>query len=154
MLKATVSVTVFAILLSVLTGYVESSEIRLISPIGAAARSVIPGWGQVYTRSKLQGAIVFLSVGLLAGGGVRAGYPDFSLRTASLRCDEANAVEADFLLTECPFCWRNLYDANELYNHGMTVMGILQMISEYNLLDIVSQPTEEDFLFTEEALIE
>ena len=31
-----------------------------------------------------------------AGGGVRAGYPDFSLRTASLRCDEANAVGADF----------------------------------------------------------
>ncbi|MFX1276764.1 MAG: (Fe-S)-binding protein, partial [Promethearchaeota archaeon] len=27
-----------------------------------------------------------------AGGGVRAGYPDFSLRTSSLRCDEANAV--------------------------------------------------------------
>jgi len=47
-----------------------------------------------------------------AGGGVRAGYPDFSLRTASLRCDEANAV-----------------------NHGMQVMGLLEMISNYNLLD-------------------
>ncbi|GAH08692.1 unnamed protein product, partial [marine sediment metagenome] len=46
-----------------------------------------------------------------AGGGVRAGYPDFSLRTASLRCDEANAVGADILTTECPFCWRNLTDA-------------------------------------------
>ncbi|GAH12659.1 unnamed protein product, partial [marine sediment metagenome] len=53
-----------------------------------------------------------------AGGGVRAGYPDFSLRTASLRCDEANAVGADILTTECPFCWRNLTDANDLYNHG------------------------------------
>ncbi|MBD3255872.1 MAG: hypothetical protein GF383_12320 [Candidatus Lokiarchaeota archaeon] len=88
-----------------------------------------------------------------AGGGVRAGYPDFSLRTASLRCDEANAVDADFLLTECPFCWRNLYDANELYEHGMTVMGILQMINEYDLLDLQEKPTEEDFLSTEEALI-
>ncbi len=81
-----------------------------------------------------------------AGGGVRAGYPDFSLRTASLRCDEANAVNADILTTECPFCWRNLYDANELYNHGMKVMGILQMITEYNLLNIVEKPTEADFL--------
>ncbi|MFW9898649.1 MAG: (Fe-S)-binding protein [Candidatus Thorarchaeota archaeon] len=88
-----------------------------------------------------------------AGGGVRAGYPDFSLRTASLRCDEANAVSADFLLTECPFCWRNLFDANELYNHGMKVMGVLQMIDEYNLLDIIEKPTEEDVLSTEEALI-
>ena len=81
-----------------------------------------------------------------AGGGVRAGYPDFSLRTASLRCDEANAVGADILTTECPFCWRNLTDANELYNHGMVVMGVLQMITEYNLLDIIEKPTEEDFL--------
>jgi heterodisulfide reductase subunit D len=71
-----------------------------------------------------------------AGGGVRAGYPDFSLRTASLRCDEANAVNADFLVTECPFCWRNLSDANDLYNHGLIVMGILEMIDKYDLLDI------------------
>jgi heterodisulfide reductase subunit D len=81
-----------------------------------------------------------------AGGGVRAGYPDFSLRTASLRCDEANAVNADILTTECPFCWRNLYDANELYNHGMKVMGVLQMITEYNLLNIIEKPTEKDFM--------
>ena len=81
-----------------------------------------------------------------AGGGVRAGYPDFSLRTASLRCDEANAVSTDFLLTECPFCWRNLFDANELYDHKLVVMGVLQMISEYNLLDIIEKPTEKDLL--------
>ncbi len=81
-----------------------------------------------------------------AGGGVRAGYPDFSLRTASLRCDEANAVSTDILTTECPFCWRNLSDANDMYNHGMKVMGILQMITEYNLLDMAEKPKEEDFL--------
>ncbi|MFX1386612.1 MAG: heterodisulfide reductase-related iron-sulfur binding cluster, partial [Promethearchaeota archaeon] len=81
-----------------------------------------------------------------AGGGVRAGYPEFSLRTASLRCDEANAVGADILTTECPFCWRNLSDANEMYNHGMKVLGVLQMITEYNLLDILEKPNEKDFL--------
>jgi len=81
-----------------------------------------------------------------AGGGVRAGYPDFSLRTASLRCDEANAVSADILTTECPFCWRNLSDANDMYNHDIKVMGILQMITEYNLLDMAEKPKEEDFL--------
>ncbi len=70
-----------------------------------------------------------------AGGGVRAGYPEFSLRTASLRCDEANAVGADILTTECPFCWRNLSDANEQYEHGMQVMGVLEMIDKYDLLD-------------------
>ncbi len=78
-----------------------------------------------------------------AGGGVRAGYPDFSLRTASLRCDEANAVEADILTTECPFCWRNLSDANELYDHQLDVLGILEMISKYDLLEVVEEPSKE-----------
>lgn len=72
MLKTTVSAIVFAVFLSISIGCAASSEIRLVSPIGAAARSVVPGWGQVYTRSKIQGVIVFLSVGLLAGGGVKA----------------------------------------------------------------------------------
>ena len=81
-----------------------------------------------------------------AGGGVRAGYPEFSLRTASLRCDEANAVGADILTTECPFCWRNLSDANDMYNHDMKVLGILQMITENNLLEILEMPNEKDFL--------
>ncbi len=80
-----------------------------------------------------------------AGGGVRAGYPEFSIRTASLRCDEANAVGADILTTECPFCWRNLSDANETYDHGMKVMGVLQLITEYNLLEILVKPNEKDF---------
>ncbi len=79
MLKTIVFFTVFAIFLSILTDCAESSEIRLVSPMGAAARSVIPGWGQIYTRSKIQGVIVFLSVGLFAAGGVRADaiYRDF-----------------------------------------------------------------------------
>ena len=72
MLKATVFAAVSAVFLSILIGCVESSEIRLISPMGAAARSVVPGWGQVYTRSRIQGVAVFLSVGLLAAGGVQA----------------------------------------------------------------------------------
>ncbi|MHA1489763.1 MAG: (Fe-S)-binding protein [Promethearchaeota archaeon] len=88
-----------------------------------------------------------------AGGGVRAGYPDFSIRTSSLRCDEANAVGAEFLLTECPFCWRNLFDANNLYDHKLIVMGILQMISEYGILDIVEKPTLKDILNTETSLL-
>ena len=70
-----------------------------------------------------------------AGGGVRAGYPDFSLRTASLRADEANAVGAEILATECPFCVTNLTDANNLYDHGLEVWGLLQIIDEFDLMD-------------------
>jgi len=47
------------------TDYVECFEVRIISPIGAVARSSIPGWGQFYTGDKIQGIIVFLSIGIL-----------------------------------------------------------------------------------------
>ncbi|MGB9596988.1 MAG: DUF5683 domain-containing protein [Candidatus Poribacteria bacterium] len=46
-------------------------EIKLISPIGAIARSAIPGWGQFYTHNKFQGILVFLSVSALGGLGLR-----------------------------------------------------------------------------------
>jgi len=67
------------IFLSILANCVESSEVRLISPIGAVSRSVIPGWGQFYTNNKLKGIIVFLSVGILGVGGVQvdATYRDY-----------------------------------------------------------------------------
>jgi heterodisulfide reductase subunit D len=81
-----------------------------------------------------------------AGGGVRAGYADFSLKTSSLRLDEANAIGADIVTTECPFCWRNLFDANEMYKHGVEVFGLIQMIDEYDLLDIKEKPTLEEIL--------
>ena len=74
-----------------------------------------------------------------AGGGVRAGYPDFSLRTASLRNDEANAIGADILSTECPFCKTNLSDANDLYDHKLIVKGLLQIVDEYDLLEIIKK---------------
>lgn len=69
----------FVLFLSILANCVESSEVRLISPIGAVSRSVIPGWGQFYTHSKLKGIIVFLSVGILSVGGVQvdATYRDY-----------------------------------------------------------------------------
>ncbi|MFX1448334.1 MAG: heterodisulfide reductase-related iron-sulfur binding cluster, partial [Promethearchaeota archaeon] len=81
-----------------------------------------------------------------AGGGVRAGYPEFSLRTSSLRLDEANAVGADIVTTECPFCWRNLYDSNDLYNHGLKVYGLLEMIDSFKLLEVKENPTLEGIL--------
>jgi len=81
-----------------------------------------------------------------AGGGVRAGYPEFSLRTSSLRLDEANAVGADIITTECPFCYRNLFDSNDLYEHGLKVYGLLQLIDEFDLLEVKEKPKLEDIV--------
>ena len=81
-----------------------------------------------------------------AGGGVRAGYTDFSLRTASLRLDEANAIGAEIITTECPFCYTNLTDSNDKYEHGLQVYGLIQMIDEFDLLDIKEKPSLEEVL--------
>jgi len=81
-----------------------------------------------------------------AGGGVRGQYPEFSVRTAHLRMDEADAVGADFMLTECPFCWRNLYDANAEYKHGKQVMTIWERISTYGLIEDAEQILLEEAL--------
>ncbi len=65
-----------------------------------------------------------------AGGGVRAGYGDFSLKTSKLRLDEAEAVGAKAILTSCPFCVTNLRDAAEKYNMDIKVYEILELINE------------------------
>jgi len=70
--KISVCVTIFILILSLSASAVDIVEIRLISPIGAVARSVVPGWGQFYTHDKLQGAVIFLSVGVLSGLGIKA----------------------------------------------------------------------------------
>ena len=81
-----------------------------------------------------------------AGGGVRAGYTDFSLRTASLRLDEANAIGAEIVTTECPFCYTNLSDSNDKYEHGLQIYGLIQMIDEFDLLDITEKPSLKEVL--------
>lgn len=51
-------------------GFAQNDEIRLVSPIGAGVRSAfLPGWGQIYTESKIRGGILFVSFGALLTGG-------------------------------------------------------------------------------------
>jgi len=69
-----------------------------------------------------------------SGGGVKAQFPEFALKTASRRLDEAGAVGADIVLTECPFCKTNLTDGNNKYNHGLKIMGLLEMIDSFDLI--------------------
>lgn len=74
----------------------EALEIKLISPIGAVARSIIPGWGQFYTHDKLQGVIVFLSVSIIGSLGIqedaeyRHYYNDFYRQAVYSGSDKAN----------------------------------------------------------------
>jgi hypothetical protein len=88
--------TGLVVFLSISVSCVESLEIKLISPIGAAVRSIIPGWGQVYTRDKLGGAIIFLSVGVLSGGGIQANDKYLSFYDSYRDAVLADSGEADF----------------------------------------------------------
>lgn len=51
------------------------------------------------------------------GGGVRSSYRDISLKIARRRLDDAPA-EANYIVTACPMCVKNLNDAN---GHGRVI---------------------------------
>jgi len=46
-----------------------------------------------------------------AGGGVKAGFPDFAMQAALERVKEAHEVGATAIVSACPFCAHNLKDA-------------------------------------------
>ena len=46
-----------------------------------------------------------------AGAGVKSAFPDFALKTAKNRIEEAEDTGADVITSACPFCSTNLQDA-------------------------------------------
>jgi len=61
------------------TTFAQTNEIRLVSPAGASIRSIfLPGWGQIYTESRIKGGILFVSAGALLTSGfiARSAYKE------------------------------------------------------------------------------
>ena len=58
------------------------------------------------------------------GGGVRAGYRDLSLQMASRRLKDA-PMDADFIVTTCPLCIRNLRDGSG----GAKVIDLVDLVA-------------------------
>ncbi len=63
-----------------------------------------------------------------AGGGVRGGFADYSLETATKRIKEAEATGASVVTSACPFCWRNLTDAIQMNKSPMQMLDIVEII--------------------------
>ncbi len=63
-----------------------------------------------------------------AGGGVRGGFADYSLETATKRVKEAEATGASVLTSACPFCYTNLHDAVEMNKSALKVEDIVQIV--------------------------
>jgi len=62
-----------------------------------------------------------------AGGGVRKGFPELSLEMAKNRIKEAEDTGAQYLVSTCPFCYRNLSDAIESLNSDIKMVDLVEL---------------------------
>jgi len=65
-----------------------------------------------------------------AGGGVRKGYPELSMEMAKNRLKEAEETGAEYLVSTCPFCWRNLKDAIDSTGSNMKMVDLVELLLE------------------------
>jgi Fe-S oxidoreductase len=64
-----------------------------------------------------------------AGGGVRGAFPKNSLAMARRRLEDAEAVNADIVLTECNSCVHNLTNA-KLRKQKFKIYNTTQFVNE------------------------
>jgi len=65
-----------------------------------------------------------------AGGGVKKGFPDLALEIAKTRVQESEETSADYLVSICPFCYRNLTDAITALNSNIKMVDMLELIDQ------------------------
>ena len=68
-----------------------------------------------------------------AGGGVKIGYPEWSVEISKERLDEAKETEATVISSVCPFCRTNLSDANDNYNFDFEVLDLMEIIDQLDI---------------------
>jgi heterodisulfide reductase subunit D len=68
-----------------------------------------------------------------AGGGVKIGYPEWSLEISKERLEEAKDIGASVITSICPFCRINLSDANENYKMDFEVIDLIEIIDKLDI---------------------
>ncbi|KYC44940.1 MAG: hydrogenase MvhADGHdrABC CoB-CoM heterodisulfide reductase subunit B [Candidatus Methanofastidiosum methylothiophilum] len=63
-----------------------------------------------------------------AGGGVKSLFGDLSISMANERINDANEIEAELIVSTCPFCKRNLKDTSK-----MEIIDLSELILEYSI---------------------
>ena len=63
-----------------------------------------------------------------AGGGLKKGFPDLALEIAKTRVKEAEDTGAEYLVSICPFCYRNLHDAIQSLNSKIEMVDLIELI--------------------------
>jgi Fe-S oxidoreductase len=65
-----------------------------------------------------------------AGGGVKIGYPEWSIEISKERLIEAKETGATVVSSTCPFCRTNLSDANREANMDFEIMDLVEIIDQ------------------------
>jgi heterodisulfide reductase subunit D len=65
-----------------------------------------------------------------AGGGVKAGFKEFALWSATERINEVKATGSRILLTACPFCELNLKDSVAAHKEAIAVKDIIELVDK------------------------
>ncbi|MFX0003977.1 MAG: (Fe-S)-binding protein, partial [Candidatus Hermodarchaeota archaeon] len=68
-----------------------------------------------------------------AGGGVKIGYPEWSVEVSKERLEEAKKTGASVISSICPFCRTNLSDANEKFKMDLEVIDLLEILDTLNI---------------------
>ncbi len=68
-----------------------------------------------------------------AGGGVKIGYPEWSVDISRERLEEAKETGASVISSICPFCRTNLSDANEKYKMDFEVIDLLEILDKLEI---------------------
>ena len=63
-----------------------------------------------------------------AGGGVKKGFPELALEIAKSRIKEAEETGAKYIISICPFCYRNLLDAIKESNSNLEMIDLMELI--------------------------
>lgn len=65
-----------------------------------------------------------------SGGGAKTAFPDFALSTASERIEEALSTGAETLVTNCPWCEKNLMDGVNEMQAALKVCDTVELLSK------------------------
>ena len=65
-----------------------------------------------------------------AGGGVKKGFPELALEIAKSRIQEAEETGAEYLVSICPFCYRNLSDAIEAMGSNIKMVDLMELVNK------------------------
>jgi Fe-S oxidoreductase len=64
------------------------------------------------------------------GGGLRAAFPDSATQIAAKRVEQADSVNAELLLTSCPFCVTNLSNGKELKKSEIEIKDLIEVVDQ------------------------